>query len=175
MQGEVVAYGKKGDPIVRPLDGGKTVVLEDYKVKPNIGTTVIYRISKKGKYNVHYGTLLINGCGTIEKIPEKCGIDSIIDDILDLWDQSFSKYEPSIQTENFQKSVFRIKGLYDDFEYETALKIAIVMYGWACDGAKNLKLPSGAGFPLMKGHVEDLGKKIVDAYKDSQQFVLKNG
>ncbi len=161
--GKVIGYGtNKGDPMVMPSFGGKTVILENYAVKPEIGATVIYKISKKGKHKVHYADLLFCVDDTSEETFD--GIEGVVKEILDLWEFTFADCMSPESNKNFPKSVLKIEELYNDGEYDEALMITKIMYEWASDGVKECKkYGRGFHFRSMKREIENLGNKILDS------------
>ena len=45
MRGEVIGYGKMGDPVVRPYDGGRLVILKKYDTLPEMGEEIAFELS----------------------------------------------------------------------------------------------------------------------------------
>jgi hypothetical protein len=162
MKGEVISYGSKGDPIVKPERRSKKVVLKNCSEKPPIGSIVRFDISY-GKYNVDYGILKksednsnqIEGLELLvegqEKLlenssfhiePKNERVERYLKDIQTLWDKKFVPYMSEDSKTNFQKAITDLKCKFDNKDYKGAKAISHEYYEQAlfksdyCEGTK---------------------------------------
>ncbi len=141
MKGEVISYGSRGDPVVRPEDGGKLVVLTTYDAKPPIGTTIDFMMVRTGK-RVNQGSLQVpKGGHTDTNHP----LYTQLANIQALWDGEFVQHMTPEAKKTFPESLQKIRDAYARGDLETSAQEANENYRWALRGSETAEV-NGPGF-----------------------------
>src|SRR3989338_3432008 len=133
MKGTVFKYGAQGDPLLRPVDGGKIVVLTGYSERPTIGSTVEYDVTRQSD-SVNYGAL--RQSQPQRTAPERRQASEVFENPLErslnevksLWDRSFAKHMTDKGRAAFPKVLQDIRERYNSGDRQGAAQIAHEAY-----------------------------------------------
>lgn len=144
MKGTVFKYGIQGDPLLRPENGGRIVILTGYPERPQIGSTVEYDITRQS-HSVDYGVL--RQPQSQKPVPERRvtevfqnPLERTLSEIQALWDTRFARHMTAESQRDFPKSLQEIRERYSRRDYRGAAQIAHENYEWALWGSENFEI-----------------------------------
>lgn len=132
MKGTVFKYGAQGDPLLRPKNGGRIVILTGYPERPKIGSTVEYDLTRRN-HSVDYGVLRQTPASEkrqVAKVSEN-PLERSLNEIQALWDSSFAQHMTDEVRAGFTRSLQEIRERYSRRDYQNAAQIAHEYYKWA--------------------------------------------
>ncbi len=162
MKGTILRYGRQGDPIIQPENGGKIVILTEYGSLPGVGATVEYNVTKQAR-SVDYAALTPQTPNPERKqieIPEG-SLESSIRAIQALWDEKFVPHMSNEAKAVFPTELEKIKSRYASGDRVGAAKIAHGIWEWATHSSNFCEIsPIGFSYFTMARKVEDLEKLL---------------
>ena len=164
MKGTVFKYGAQGDPLLRPENGGRIVILTGYPERPKIGSTVEYDVTRHSN-SVDYGVLRqaqSRKPASTTQVSEN-PLERSLNEIQILWDTSFSRHMTAEAQRDFPRSLQEIRERHSRGDYQGAAQIAHENYEWALDGSETFEVSKvgAAYFPMFSEFkvLEELLKK----------------
>jgi len=175
MRGRVVRIGDRGDPLVRPIQGGKIVLLTRYDELPEVGSIIDYEILRVGKnkvdigYRVYPGTEMadasIEGIRSPSRLTEGKTIDSVVmaapcnpasfdayvSKVMDIYNTRFRQHQSEDSNEAFDANMVDLTTYHKNGDMASVKQMVDEALAWASEKTEYCEIlkPGFAYFEMM--------------------------